>query len=67
MTCPPLCPDGNPHRRLVTGQGYAMVGVCKKCGDKQNYAFTLEETTFTRWQFRKDRKEPAVSSYGGTV
>ncbi len=60
MTCP-------PHHRIVTGHGDKMIGRCKKCGDERSYAWTLEETTFQRWRFRKDRKSPPVSAMGGIV
>ena len=60
MTCP-------PHHRIVTGLGYAMVGVCRKCGDVQRYAFTIDDTTWERSRYRRDKTTPPVSAMGGTV
>ncbi len=62
-----LCPDGQPHHRLVEGRGDAMTGTCRRCGDVQTYAFTLEAIAWKRWEYRKDRTTPAVSAIGGTL
>ncbi len=62
-----FCPDGQPHRRLVEGRGYEMRGTCRRCGDVQTYAFTLEDMAWKRWEYRKDKTTPAVSAMGGTV